>query len=1072
MLTAPAPPADLPSDFLRVCADLEPLDPSPFVPPTSGAPAPASFPAFDPDPACLPALLDALADPSRSLASIADEYGTSLLALSLWMARDDVRTLLAALEAASARRARLIATGFLRAAADVLSASVESQRRELESLEARDLAASPALLARRNAARETARRTTHLLLRIASVVPLQVHKHRTENARARSALPLAIADTGAKECVTPPSPAQSPSASELQHVHNSGGLQDDAIDRQSGTSKHLHRLDTPADGGPVTLGSIEGIFADDGDQVRVAADASPSLDDHANRDALRLLRDVNHLSLPTAGRCPESDDLLRGSDSVGLLAVHRNGSHDTLGSGVIGEQLRVAGGCAPVDGRGLPRVQKGNTAGTCEKERDTRQHEEDEEHQVLEHVNQPTRTPERTQPSSGALLRREWPQTEAPRENRVPEIDDGCYADGQEKLEHIARQPDTQCVADRCDGGTGVREEHAKQVERQEGDDDRVDELRYEGRTRGTEPDEPTSCQLLENPEEEYVRQLPDEVGAQRRDEHDLGRAEHGVERLPGDVVRRVEMGHPLGEDHDTENQRRHDEADVRDAPGAALAVVVVDDVRQDECHREREHAAGVLDSGDRSIGPRDGKGERQRDAKELDPDHVRDVEARDEQAGEPDVDLLRGRELVHEASVPEPDPPTPSKSRGAGRVKVVESLLMTTTLPGATTEFEKKDRCADLPHRPRVLLGKMGLDGHDRGVKVIARALRDSGFHVIYSGLWQTPRSLAIAARDEDCDALCASMMSNSHLVLAPRLVEELKKLGRPDIPVYMGGILPQEDIPKLLEGGIARCFTTGVGLLEIVDALKQAVRGRSLRVPSNSPASQLARDISLLHAGRTIRPDARRRRPARVIGVTGAPGAGKSTLVAQMVAEYARNAPDSSAGHARAQPAATARRRCAVVAFDPMSPISGGALLGDRLRVDFNTLDESVYYRSLAIGGEDYHALPEIIELIGGAFENDEAVDLLFIETVGAGQNETRIRQYVDRTAVVLTPGMGDAVQMDKAGILEIADVFVCNKADHPGEHELLRDLRDVAGRRPILETIATRAQGVPELLAALMA
>jgi LAO/AO transport system kinase len=200
-------------------------------------------------------------------------------------------------------------------------------------------------------------------------------------------------------------------------------------------------------------------------------------------------------------------------------------------------------------------------------------------------------------------------------------------------------------------------------------------------------------------------------------------------------------------------------------------------------------------------------------------------------------------------------------------------------------------------------------------------------------------------------------------------------------------------------------------------------------------------------------------------VIGVTGSPGAGKSTLVAQMVAEFTRR---SRAG---GEEGAGFSGRCGVIAFDPMSPITGGALLGDRLRVDFNTLDESVYYRSLAISGEDYHALPEIIELAGGAFEGKDAIDLLFVETVGAGQNETKIRQFVDTTAVVLTPGMGDAVQMDKAGILEIADVFVCNKADHPGENELVRDLRDVAGRRVILETVATRGQGVPELLQALI-
>jgi hypothetical protein len=140
----------------------------------------------------------------------------------------------------------------------------------------------------------------------------------------------------------------------------------------------------------------------------------------------------------------------------------------------------------------------------------------------------------------------------------------------------------------------------------------------------------------------------------------------------------------------------------------------------------------------------------------------------------------------------------------------------------------------------------------------------------------------------------------------------------------------------------------------------------------------------------------------------------------------------------------------RCAVVAFDPKSPITGGALLGDRLRVDFNNLGERVFYRSLAIGGEDYHALDDIIELIGGAHEGDDAFDTVFVETVGAGRTRPSIREHVDTTAVVLTPGMGDAVQMDKAGILEIADLFVCNKADHPGEHELVRDLRDIAGKR----------------------
>ncbi len=380
----------------------------------------------------------------------------------------------------------------------------------------------------------------------------------------------------------------------------------------------------------------------------------------------------------------------------------------------------------------------------------------------------------------------------------------------------------------------------------------------------------------------------------------------------------------------------------------------------------------------------------------------------------------------------------------------------MPQTLHAPTTEFEKVDRCVGLDHRPRVLLGKMGLDGHDRGVKVIARALRDSGVHVIYSGLWQTPRSLAISARDEDCDVIAASMMSNSHLVLGPRLVESLREFGRPDLPVHMGGIIPQTDIPVLLSGGVRRIFTTGDGLLEIVDAVQSEVSALTQAVPSGHATAQLARDLSLAHLGRPVRPSAPRARPRRVIGVTGSPGAGKSTLVAALASEHARRSESSPA-----------LGRVAVVAFDPMSPITGGALLGDRLRVDFNRLEEKVYYRSLAISGEDYATLNDVLELIGGA-----GFETVFVETVGAGQNETRIRKHVDRTAVVLVPGMGDAIQMDKAGILEIADVFVCNKADHHGQNELMRDLRDISGRRTVVETIATQGKGVIELYENLMA
>ena len=358
------------------------------------------------------------------------------------------------------------------------------------------------------------------------------------------------------------------------------------------------------------------------------------------------------------------------------------------------------------------------------------------------------------------------------------------------------------------------------------------------------------------------------------------------------------------------------------------------------------------------------------------------------------------------------------------------------------TTQLEKKDRCGDLDHRPRVLLGKMGLDGHDRGVKLIARALRDSGIHVIYSGLWQTPRSLAISARDEDVDMMACSMMSNSHLVLVPRMMDEMNNVGRPDLTVDVGGIIPQEDIQSLLDCGVRGVYHTGTSMLDIVEAVRSATKPQEPIVSTNHIAT-LARNISIVEYGKTV--DAPKKRPAKVVGFTGSPGAGKSTLSAAMAAEIVHRG-----------------EKIAIVAYDPMSPISAGALLGDRLRVDFNAVDENVFYRSLARVGEDYDTLPEILDLIGGAgFEH------VIVETVGAGQNDVAIRTLVDETVVVVVPGMGDSVQMDKAGILEIADTFVVNKADYDGESALVRELLDIANGREIIETIATQGKGVIELL-----
>ena len=121
-----------------------------------------------------------------------------------------------------------------------------------------------------------------------------------------------------------------------------------------------------------------------------------------------------------------------------------------------------------------------------------------------------------------------------------------------------------------------------------------------------------------------------------------------------------------------------------------------------------------------------------------------------------------------------------------------------------------------------RVVLAKVGLDGHDRGIKVVARGLRDAGLHVIYAGLWLTPETVVRTVVDEDANWLGLSLLSGAHMTLVPRVLELLRQAGRQDCGILVGGIVPETDIPKLLAMGVARVFTPGTTMQEIVDFLK----------------------------------------------------------------------------------------------------------------------------------------------------------------------------------------------------------------------------------------------------------
>ena len=122
-----------------------------------------------------------------------------------------------------------------------------------------------------------------------------------------------------------------------------------------------------------------------------------------------------------------------------------------------------------------------------------------------------------------------------------------------------------------------------------------------------------------------------------------------------------------------------------------------------------------------------------------------------------------------------------------------------------------------------RVVLAKVGLDGHDRGIKVVARALRDAGLHVIYAGLWQTPEAVVRTVADEDADWLGLSLLSGAHMTLVPRVLELLRQAGAGDVGVLIGGIIPESDIPRLTDMGVARVFTPGTTIQDIVDFLQQ---------------------------------------------------------------------------------------------------------------------------------------------------------------------------------------------------------------------------------------------------------
>ncbi|MGR9108347.1 MAG: cobalamin-dependent protein, partial [Gammaproteobacteria bacterium] len=375
-----------------------------------------------------------------------------------------------------------------------------------------------------------------------------------------------------------------------------------------------------------------------------------------------------------------------------------------------------------------------------------------------------------------------------------------------------------------------------------------------------------------------------------------------------------------------------------------------------------------------------------------------------------------------------------------------------------------------------RFLTATSLFDGHDAAINVIRRILQSCGAEVIHLGHNRSVDELVSAAIQEDVQAIAVSSYQGGHLEYFKYLIDRLKECEADDIRVFGGGggvILPEE-IQSLQEYGVEHIYSARegqqLGLKGMVeDVLKRCTgnhtalrRGVSRGLPESFTPRTLARTLSWIETGSLPLKDrqhlfqlARKRKAAiPILGVTGPGGSGKSSLLDELILRFRRHYRNSL--------------RIAVLAADPSRRRSGGALLGDRIRM--NAIDApEIFFRSVATRNSPTELPRTLAEMINALLASEQ--DLIIVETPGIGQGSFAITTLVDVSLYVMTPEFGAATQLEKIDMLDYADLVALNKFDQIGAEDALRDVRKQIQRNrehfdrpladmPVIATVASQS------------